>query len=223
MPYLIDPSTAALAIQAKCGGSVAADNEGLLAILDLLLPRIEDLMDVASLTFGETTDTFEFEAPFISSDAYRPKRARVNNGYLVNSEDAPITITNPNGDVLLDTEYTVDLRYGLFTFPSWLVGTYTITYSAGFTATEGDEDASPVVPSLFEDVPAWIEGVIVTLLTTWYRTVAIQIKVAENVAYEEVMSALYRELAVRVYKRYMRPRGDVIFPVNSVRADGMLT
>ncbi len=222
MPYLIDPAAAALAIQAKCGGSVAADNEGLLAVLNLMLPRVEELMNVDSLTYGETTDTFELESQVPRADTRKPIKLRLSNGYLVNSEDAPITITDPYGTVLVADEFTVDLRYGVITLPAWYVGTYTISYFAGFTATEADEDATPVVHSVFEDVPVWINGVIVVLLTMWYRTIPKSLTLPQNVAYVELMNALYTELGSRVRMRYSRPRANLQFPVNTARTDGML-
>jgi hypothetical protein len=222
MSYLIDPSAAALAIQAKCGGSVAADNEGLLAVLDYLLPRVEDLMNVASLTYGQTTDSFTLDEVVPRHDAHKPVRLRLSNGYLVNSEDAPITITDPTGTVLTADDYTADLRLGVILLPVWVAGDYTISYYAGFTATDADEDATPVVHSVFEDVPIWINGVVVTLLTTWYRMMPKSLVIPEGVAYADLMNALYSELAARIRMRYMRPRTGMQFAVNSTRADGML-
>ncbi len=219
MSYLIDPARAALAIQAKCGGSVAADNEGLLAVLDLLLPRVEDLMNVASLTYGRTTDTFTLEHQIPRADDRKPIKLRLSNGYLTNSEDDAIVITDSNGTVLEDDEFTVDLRLGVITIPTWYVGDYTVAYYAGFTATEADEDASPVVHSVFEGVPGWIDGVMVVLMTTWYRMMPKSLSLPDNVAYEQLMSALYGELAARVNMRYSRPRANMLFPVNSTRID----
>lgn len=221
MPYLINPSVAAMAIVAKCGNGVGPDDAGLLAILGFLLPRVEDAMNVASLTYGETTDTFQIAAPY-RCDARRPVHLRLSNGYLTNSEDAPITITDPNGDVVDAADFTVDLRYGVITLTTWLAGTYTVSSFGGFTVPEVDPEA-PDATLVFEDVPKWIEGLVVVLLSQWYRTIPKAVVVPESVAYGELVAPLYREVMVRVQERYVRPRALMLFPTNSVRADGMRT
>lgn len=220
--YLISPTRAALAINAKCGGSVSAEDTALLEVLDMLLPRVEAAMNVASLTYGETTDTFTLEHQVPRADARKAVKLYLSNGYLTISEDAPLVITDPNGVELETDEYSVNLRYGYITIPTWLEGDYTVSYYAGFTASEADDEVDPPVLSYFENVPKWIEGVVVVLLTMWYRTMPKSLTLPENIAYRDLMHALYRELVTRIYQSYQRPRDNMEFAVSSVRTDGML-
>jgi hypothetical protein len=218
MPYLIDPTAAAASIGAKCTGSVGPDDSALLNILNYLLPRVEDAMGVASLTFGETVDTFDL--PVLASGVQpRDARLRLSNGYVENSEDFPVTITGPDG--LPVSTWSIDLRLGVVILAAgWKAGSYTVTYSAGFSTPEVDPDIDPPLTPLFEDVPLWIEGVVVTLLVQWYRVNQKVLKLPDNVRYGELMVPLQKDITTRVYMRYQRPR-DCVWPVNSTRADGM--
>lgn len=222
MAYLMNPSAASLALGASCGASLSAADPGLLGVLALLLPRVEAAMNVDSLIYGETTDTFTLEHQIPRADARKPVQFLLSNGYLTISEDAPLVVTDPNGDVVSSDDYSVNTRFGYITLPSWLEGDYTVSYYAGFTASEADDEAEPPVPAYFENVPKWIERLVITLLTIWYRTMPKGLSVPENVSYGAIMDALYRELISNIYQSYQRPRANMQFAVRSVRTDGML-
>jgi hypothetical protein len=218
MTYLTDPSKIALAIGAKCGGTITSDNEGILSTLELLLPRVEDAMNVASLTWGETTDTFQFPAAK-PDQANETISFRLSNGYVANSQDHPIVITDSYGNAA--TVFSADLRYGVVAANGLKAGTWTIRYFAGFDVPVVDPDVDPPLPVIFAGVPAWIDGLIVALLVLWYRTEKLNPMVPQNYRYGELIAPLRREVYARIYGRYMRPRFGVEFPSSSVRTDGM--
>lgn len=234
MAYLIDPSDAALAIGAQCAGKITSDNEQMLSILGLLLPRIEDAMNVASLVYGETTDIFSLDSPtpaFLQSNAkagaggssmWRGVVLRLSNGYVHRDTDNPITITGPDNNVV--TAFKADLRYGLITLPlPWHGGEYTVTYRAGLKIAPVDPQASPPPVPVFEDVPEWLRGLTVAFLILWYRTSLLTPKTPVGFRFGELIAPLRHEIYARVYERYQRPRSNLYFPVSSARADGMLT
>ncbi len=222
MPYIMNPDEAAIAFGAKCGTSIKGADEGLLQVMALMLPKVEDAMNVASLTYGETTDTFRLSGPVPCYDAREPAQLYLSNGYVVISEDAPLVITDPNGNILTTVDYEIDKRYGIVTLSSWLIGKYTISYFAGFTASEEDLDATPEVQSYFEDVPEWIKGLTVVFLSLWYKSISKSLTLPQNVRYGELIAPLYAEIQTRLYMRYQRPRANMEFPIFSERTDGML-
>lgn len=219
MPYLMNPSALMVSVSMKCGGkSVESDDGTVLGILGLLLPRLEDLMAVASLTYGETTDTFEFFDDSTDTSPASNGRIRLSNGYVENSEDHPVTILDPDGEPVED--FFLNERDGVITLDSWVKGRYTVTYYAGLATLDHEDDWEEGDPEFF-DAPAWMQGVIVELFVMWNRTVPAQLKIPEQVAYAELVHQADKELKRRVYQRYQRPR-DVDFPIRSIRTDGML-
>lgn len=218
MAYILNPADVAKAIGVQCGGSAVTGTEtALLAVLDLLLPRVEDLMDVASLTYGETTDTFQYFDDSTDVVPHGSPYLRLSNGYIENSEDHPVTILDPDGEAV-EPDW-IDLRYGVIKLKSWKVGKYTVAYYSGFQSSEAEEEGDPV---FFLNVPTWIKGVVTTLMVQFYRTNEKAFRVPENVSYGAIMEALDKELKRRVYQRWQRSRvGE--WAVTSVRTDGMLT
>lgn len=221
MAYLIDPAKAALAIGAKCGGSVSSDNEAMLSVLNLLLPRIEDAMNVGALTYGESTDTFIFEQPArgllgstyktgANGEILEKKRLRLTNGYV---DSTQIVVTDPNDAAV--TDYRLDPVFGIVELPSWLPGDYAVVYKAGFKLP--NPLPSEPDPAILVGVPAWLEGVAVSLLMLWYRTELLTPKAPTGFSFGELIEPLHREVRTRIYGRYDRPRYGVVFPDYTAR------
>lgn len=220
MPYLMNPTDLAVAIGAQCGGSpVSPDNVALRTILGMLLPRVEDLMEVASLTYGETTDTFDYYDASTDLTVMSCNRLRLSNGYVENSDEHPITILDPDGVAV--TDFFVNERDGVITLNGWKKGKYTVTYYAGLKTAAHAGDWADGDPEFF-DAPAWIVGIVVELLVMFYRTSRLAITPVKETNYEEAINSLDKEIKRRVYQRYQRPR-DVEFPVRSIRTDGITT
>lgn len=212
MAYLIDPAKVALAIGARCAGNITSDNEQMLQLLDMLLPRIEDAMNVGYLTYGESTDTFALELPR-TGNVKRKAVLRLTNGYV---DAATVVITDPNGDPV--TDYKLGTILGTVELPStWLAGEYTVVHSAGFHLP----DPLPEVPdpAILTGVPAWIEGLVTVLAVSWFRSLAIAPKAPLGFRFGELMAPLRQEIYTRIYSRYQRPRQDVLFPEYSVRTE----
>lgn len=222
MFYLIDPIVAATAIGARCGSQPDPADEGLLNILSLLTPRVEDAMNVASLLYGESTDTFTLNRLLINSRiaSGSPIELRLANGYL--DAAVPVAIIGPDGLEVDPSTYTVDRRLGMVSLNSdFQQGEYNVVYSAGFRPTAVDPEA-PDAPRVLQNVPDWIKGLLVTMLTLWYRTTVLSPKIPVGYRFDAIVAPLFRDLAVRVTNRYNRPRQLVEFYMDSVRTDGAL-
>lgn len=219
MAYIMNPSALMVSVSMKCGGKIVeSDNDAVLGILGLLLPRLEDLMAVASLTYGETTDTFEFFDDSTDISPASNGRIRLSNGYVENSEVHPVTILDPDGEAV--TDFFLNERDGVITLESWKKGRYTVAYYAGLKTVENEAGWAEGDPE-FLDAPAWMQGVVVELFVMWNRTVPVSLKLPEQISYAELVHQADKELKRRVYQRYQRPR-DVDFPIRSVRTDGVM-
>lgn len=208
---IIDPKVLAVAIGAKCGGSApSADDEGMNTVLNLILPRIEDAMNVASLVRGSFTDHFFMGAPtrneLISG---RPAQLRLSNGLI---DKTSLVVTDANNNVLTTDVVSLNDEYGIVEVAGWSRGHYAISYESGF---EPEPVPDPVPEGynpnfrILQDVPDWIQGIAVDLVVAWWRTQKLSPSVPKNVAYAALDGAIRRDVYVRVYGRYMRPRVGV--------------
>lgn len=209
---LIDPTEASTAIGVKCNGQQpGADNAQLILVLNYITPRVEDALNVASLIRGAFVDSFYLTG--MNARSERPiARLRLSQGFL--TTDA-ITITDMDG-LEIDPEAIelTDLEHGVIELNTWEKGRLSVAYTSGFEPT-----AMPVpVPEGFEadrrvlqNVPDWIKGLVITLLVNWFRTTLVSPKLPQNVNLEALDRMLRKEIYLRVYGRYMRPRVNCFF------------
>jgi hypothetical protein len=218
---LISPSEAALAIGAKCGGSSPTDSDpSLLAILNYITPRMEDSLNVASLPRRENRDIFEMlrkpehrcQYPV---DIYGIQTViRLTNGFLVPDT---YTLVDPLGNEvdMADTDIVdVDREQGLLRLMDWRKGYYSFTYTAGFEpAGDPPEEETPLDADtrVLANIPVWMKAIVIDCLVLWYRTVMLKPTADKDLSYSGMIKELHREIAARVYMRYMRPRNNVIW------------
>lgn len=211
---LISPTNAALAIGAKCGGSApTADDAAMLTILNFITPRVEDALNVESLTLEEHIDHFRLPAMNLGTTQLGPRiTLRLNNGFVVPDS---VVVTGPDGtEIDADIEADIDYIQGLVHLFVWGKGTYKVSYAAGFepeTEPEILPDGYDTNQRVLQDVPEWIKAIAVAALVTWYRMSFLSPKASKDLSYAQVQNALQREIATRVYSRYMRPRQSVVF------------
>ena len=210
MFYLIDPIVAATAIGARCGSAPDPADEGLLNILSLLTPRVEDAMNVASLVYGETTDAFSLNRLLVNSRtaSNAPVELRLANGYL--DAAVPVVVTGPDGVEVDPTTYKVDRRYGMVSLTKFDIGEYSVVYTAGFHPVPVDPE-NPDAPRVLQNTPDWIKGLVVTMLILWYRTMVMAPKAPQGFRFDAIIQPILRDLAQRVVGRYNRPRQLVEF------------
>ena len=214
---LISPSEAATAISANCGGvSISDTDTGLISILELITPRVEGALNVESLTRGFGIDRFTlpaYEAPrFPAINPPTPKLSlRLTNGFVLSDS---VVIKDSDG-VAVDTGWLdkVNSDHGVVMLKDWLQGDYTVEYVYGF---------DPITPSplpsgynadrrVLNGIPSWMKGIVVDMLSQWYRTESFVPRVPKDVSYGQLSTALMNILKSRIYSRYMRPRQNVLF------------
>lgn len=210
---IIDPKVLAAAIGAKCGGSApSADDEGMVTVLNLILPRVEDAMNVASLVRGTFTDHFFLGTPSRSDrESGKPAQLRLSNGII---DKTSLTVTDANNNVLATDVIALNDEYGIVDVSGWGRGHYAISYQSGFEPTPIPDpipDGFDPNSRILQGVPDWILGIAVDLVVGWWRTQKLSPSAPKNVSYAALDSALRRDIYVRVYGRYMRPRVGVIW------------
>lgn len=214
---LMTATEAALAIGAKCGGaSPTTDDPQLLLLLGALTGRLEEALNVSSLTRGLFLDHFKLvDMPPYSgswSAADREVSLRLSNGFV---QKETIVVTDPNGDEVDLGEYKgVDASKGIITLKSWIRGTYQVEYVSGF-----EPEALPVSPPVgydpetrvLQNIPAWMKGIVVHFLVLWFRTTQIQPKGNKDISFGATMDSLRRDTYAWVYGKYQRPRANCVF------------
>jgi hypothetical protein len=189
--------------------------------LGFITVRVEDALSVYSLTLEECYDRFTVKAmPALNSrrkaDPDPRVTFRLSSGFVVVGS---VEIVAPGGAVVnpeANEAVDIDHEMGLIHLSSWLRGTYKITYQAGF-----EPEAEPIPPPIGYDesnrllleVPDWIKAIAVGALISWYRTMYMQPKgaTAKDLAHRSISDSIHREIATRIYGRYLRPRMDVVF------------
>lgn len=209
---LIDPAQAASAIQASCNGAGAASNDSLILVLKYITPRVEDAMNVAFLARGAFVDSFYLTAMNSRCRTHQVARLRLSNGYLVDGQ--PVTVLDADGnDVSTDIEL-VDEKLGVVELNTWKRGRYTVAYTSGF---EVPADPDPVPDGFDPDskvlvgVETWIQALCSALVVEWYRSTLLAPKLPQNVNLSALDQMLRKEIYVRVYGRYLRPRYGCFF------------
>lgn len=214
---IIDPSKVAVAVGAKCGGKTPDSNdEQIITILNLILPRIEDAMNVASLVRGNFTDSFYLSKPSRRQRADERERIqlRLSNGYV---DPTSIVVTGSDGNAVaheIVTVETSDAEFGIVNLSSWERGAYRVAYTSGFKPSDPPQDPPEGYDPnsrVLQNVPDWITGLAIDLVVQWWRTQNINPSVPKAASYAALDSALRRDIYVRVYGRYMRPRVGVIW------------
>jgi hypothetical protein len=216
---LIAPSEAATAISANCGGVAVSDTDaGMISVLELITPRVEDALNVESLTRGYGIDKFTlpaYESPkFPAVNPPAPKLSlRLTNGFVV-----PDTIIIKDSDgvaVSADEEWFDHLSsdYGIVRLKDWLQGDYTVEYVYGFDPITPSPLPSSYNPDrrVLNGIPSWMKGIVIDMLTQWYRTESLNPRVSKDVSYGQLSVALMNVLRSRIYSRYQRPRQNVLF------------
>lgn len=214
---LIAPSEASLAIGAKCGGTALTDEDAqLIYILDLLTPRMEDALNVNSLTMAEHIDRFEFpryQAPtFPQLNPQDPKLTlRLSNGFIVRDT---LLIRDADG-VEVDTTDLIDIdfNYGIVNLTDWDKGVYTVDYLSGFEPITPDPLPTGYDPCkrVLDGIPSWMRSIVIDFLVQWYRTEFLTPRVVKDVSYGQMSEALQRMIRTKVYSRYQRPRQDCVW------------
>lgn len=208
---LLDPSTLSTLVSASCGGRDSGESRDMVSVLRRVTPRVEEALNVATLTRGVYTDSF-----FLPGSGSRDDRAglRLSNGFVVPDS---VTVIDPNGnpvssDVMSEDE--IDYRYGVIHISQWMRGRYKVRYTSGFEPA--DLPASPpdwMTPDdrVLKDVPDWIEALVANFAVLWFRTARISPKVNEKISYGQVDAAIRKEITARLYPRYQRPRVGLYF------------
>lgn len=214
---LMTANEAASAIGAKCGGSAPTnDDPQLLLILGALTGRLEEALNVSSLTRGLYLDNFRLvDMPPYSGARSLPDREvslRLSNGFV---QSGSIVVTDPNGDVVDLGDYRgVDASKGIVRLTSWIRGTYQIEYVSGFEPeaipTPEPEGYDPETRVL-QNIPAWMKGIVVHFLVMWYRTTQLQPRANKDISFGATMESLRRDTYAWVYGKYQRPRANCVF------------
>lgn len=199
------------------------ESQSLAMVLDMILPRVEDVMNVASLARGKFVDTFVLPR---FDPQQSPLQLRLSNGYVVKDT---IKVFNPAGeDTFADLETYLDLELGTVGLLSWTGGAIRLEYESGFAPipetmddpnNPGTQIPKPVNELVLGGVPDWIKAIATGFVVEWYRTFQIQPKFKPEVSYAQVEAALRRHIYARVYSRYMRPRAAVVWSSQMERAD----
>ena len=216
---LIGPTEAAQAIGAKCGGSApSAADPALIAILNMMTPRVESALNVYSLTRMTVNERVEFgtagrNCHWHGGNPPPTLNLRLSNGFLV---AGTLVLRDPDGvEIDLTTIGDVDLELGTVSLTSWCKGSHTLTYESGFTP--GDvldpnyPDPENSESRVLQGIPAWMQALAVEYLTLWYRTSVTSPKATKDLSYASVGNALQREITARVYGKYQRPRMGMLF------------
>ena len=211
---LISPTEAAMAIGAKCGGSAPSSEEpALLAILQYITARVEDSLNVFSLTLSESTERFYASfMPKYSAGVDQSMSIRLSNGFVVPDT---VVMIDPLGEVVDMTTADIDNHLGVVNLSCWTHGAYTITYQSGFTP--GDlifpDDPDPVHTEnrILVGIPEWMKAIAVSCLVVWYRTSFLSPRASKELSYGAVNQAIHQEISARIYGRYQRPRIGHLF------------
>lgn len=208
---LMTPEKAALAIGARCSGSAPdADNTQLREILRLLTPRVEEALNVRSLTRGVYRDHFFIPVPHPSTRrAGTPTILRLTNGFLVPNT---VEIVNSSGEPV--ENFVAHCQQGMVHVSPNISGVHYVQYQSGFEPEEIPDDApadfDPEYLVLLE-VPDFIESIVVACLVLWYRTTVINVRASKDLSIGAVMNSLRREITTRIYGKYQRQRAGVVF------------
>ncbi len=209
---IMDVATLTAAVNAKCGGNVPDTNdEQLTTILNLILPRIEDAMNVQSLVRGNFTDHFLLPRRASRNNPDERLQLRLTNGFLVENT---ISVLGESGTPITSDMFYSDDDMGIVFLKDWNRGYFTVSYSSGFEPSAlPDNPPENYDPNtrVLQNVPDWIQGIAVDFVVQWLRVQRLSPKVPQNVAYSALENAIRRDVYARVYERYMRPRMGVIW------------
>lgn len=216
---LMSASEAALAIGGKCGGTTPdQDDPGLVSILKLITPKVEKACGVDTLTRGVFIDKFRVADQ--SSGYVEKKVFRLTNGFLlVDDDENPLTITDPDEEVLStvedeDLEIDMNTRQGTVSINKWTRGDYLVEYTAGFEAPELPD---PIPPGYDPDarvligIPDWMKNIVVMYLTQWYRAAFVNPRGVKEISYAAVSQAVDKMVHSAVYDHYQRRRMGCIW------------
>ncbi|WDS62441.1 hypothetical protein UFRH6_10 [Pseudomonas phage UF_RH6] len=158
--------------------------------------RIEDCLGVQHLYRYTWADTFEIG----SCESNNRVLLRLSNAFI--NEVDSVKVFNSDGSANACTT-EVDQRMGLveLTLPK---GRYRIQYIAGFEADE--------VTKVLKGTPDWMRAAAQAALRLWLLASS-NSSIPKEVALGELTAAARRELAIRIYQRYDRPRGNVVWPI----------
>lgn len=203
-----------------CGGEEGGSTA---LVLDMILPRLEDAMNVASLVRGKFVDTFVLPT---YDPQHVPLVLRLSNGYVV--KDTIKVQAGDDPDFLASASHFLDLEMGTVSMHSWSRGTISVEYESGFKPkpeliddpqNPGNQIPKPVNELVLEGVPDWMKALAVGFMVEWYRTFQTIPKFKPEVSYAQVEAALRRHIYARIYGRYMRPRAGVVWPSQTIRVD----
>jgi hypothetical protein len=127
---------------------------------------------------------------------------RLANAFL--TSEAPVFLDSA-GEVLEITPSLVDRKYGVITV-TLEPGTYTVTYTSGFTAEE----------DIYVDVPDWMKSIALSVMFLWLRSMGLA-AASKTASHHDLNMSIVRELRARIYERYDRPRANHEFHVKGER------
>ncbi len=214
---LIDPITAAKALGISCGvGREAASAADDLSVpLNIMLPRIEDALDVASLPRAQFSDTFT-----VGGRGYDGFHAlRLANGFLVQGVDTPLVVTEVASAAVIDpADLIVDDNYGIVRIPSYRCGMYRVDYYAGFEAIATEADGVPIpLDKQVLNVPTWLQTIAIHVLNEWFRSVPRTVAIKEGISFAAINTQSNRAMQHAIWGRYLRPRAEVVWTLKSQR------
>jgi len=188
----------------------------MISILELITPRVEDALNVDSLTLGEHVDRFRLPAyiapTFPSLNPPTPTLIlRLTNGFVV--PDTLQMFDAEGIEIDFTAEDDIDLHKGIITLENWNKGVITVSYISGF---------EPITPSplptpydecqrVLENIPLWLKAIVVDCLVQWYRVEHLSPRLTKEMDTNFVSSSLQRIITTRIYSRYQRPRQQVIW------------
>lgn len=169
-------------------------------LLHSVRTRIEEAMNVRSLERKVWVDHFDVPT---EADGL-PITLRLSNGLL--QEDSGILL-NSAIDGALTVDHEVDRHMGLV-MVTLAAGKHKITYSSGFLADAGT--------GVFINHPEWLQSIAKLTMMHVVRLSSTG-AIPKDVSYGALTTAMVRELATRVYARYMRPRAGCLWAYREAR------
>lgn len=212
---LVDPKVALSVIDMQCKTTTGTALDNLTEQIRFLTARVAAVLETDSLEYGTYRDTFQ--AP---QGRYQPSYGfRLSRAFLTS---APVISVQEMRHPLVQMEYGVVNHSGYLWEEDAPI---TAQYTAGFHVQERNAQNEAQVPEdpeyrLAVGVPEWLRNVAILTLVDWRRTgfslPALPKERGAN-AQIELNQRVDRDLRIRVYGRYTRPRHRLLWPVVSER------
>ncbi len=173
------------------------------SILSRVTTRLEECLEVASLSRQTTVDYFEITG---RRNDVLPRVLRLSGRFL-STDPVEILFTN---DLERSIEGALEVDHDLgIVYADLAPGRYKLTYVSGF-----DADSEGV----FVDVPSWLKSIAKACLELQYRLTTKANATPETISYGDLVDAVRREMYAMVTKRAEKPRVHAWFPQRTVHS-----